>query len=285
MISVLLAGGFSKRLYPLGNNMPPKQFHALLGGEYSLLQRTARLASALGPVVTVTSSHYSELAHRQLAEMGAAEHILLEPMGRNTAIVAALAVAYIALTWGQNAPICLLPCDHWVADETRFQEQLRTAVTVDSITLLGAAPESPSPDYGYILPEPRGTFVARFVEKPPAEIAAQLITQGALWNAGVFIATAQTFLDAFAAHAPEIWAGGDRALASATPTPQGMALDASIYAGIPAHPIDKAVIEPCKNLRVLPLATGWSDIGTWERLNETRARMGLGPMMPAAQTA
>ena len=52
------------------------------------------------------------------------------------------------------------------------------------IVLMGITPTYPSEKYGYILPMDNGGY--RFIEKPDAVRAEELIRQGALWNGGVF---------------------------------------------------------------------------------------------------
>ncbi|MDP0995490.1 sugar phosphate nucleotidyltransferase, partial [Klebsiella pneumoniae] len=63
------------------------------------------------------------------------------------------------------------------------------------LCLFGVVPDHPATGYGYILPDPADPRqVERFIEKPDAAQAADLIERGAFWNAGVLLTRADTLL-------------------------------------------------------------------------------------------
>jgi mannose-1-phosphate guanylyltransferase/mannose-6-phosphate isomerase len=271
----------------------PKPFLRLLGDE-TLIQRTvARLAPLVAPedVYVIAERRHIGLVAEQLPAVPAA-NLIAEPVGRNTA--AAVALAAEAVARPEAEVMLVLPADAYVADEVGFRAALAAAAELAAagnaavaatgarasgrggpLVTLGVTPDRPETGYGYVVAKPparlvagRPTFsVERFVEKPTAEYAAQLIATGlASWNAGTFAWTRATIRDRLARHAPEIL-GPIRAIcASGTPAD----LDAA-YPSIRATSIDYAVMEPASlegGVAVVPMAVGWSDIGSWAALRD-----------------
>ena len=93
---VILAGGGGTRLFPLSRTCYPKQF-LKIGAERSLFGQTVeRFLQMAAPedVVVVTQELYYFHVKAELREVGAdAAHVLLEPVGRNTAPAVAMAMA------------------------------------------------------------------------------------------------------------------------------------------------------------------------------------------------
>ncbi|MGA3057974.1 MAG: sugar phosphate nucleotidyltransferase, partial [Candidatus Limnocylindrales bacterium] len=255
----------------------PKPFLQLLGDE-TLIQRTvARLAPLVAPedVYVVAERRHMGLVAEQLPALPAA-NLIAEPMGRNTAAAAALAAE--AITRPDDEVMLVLPADAHVADEAGFRDALAAAAEVargGSLVTLGVTPDRPETGYGYVLARPparevagRPTFaVERFVEKPTAELAAELLATGlASWNAGIFAWTRGTIRDRLARHAPKI-VGPIRAICQAGELAD---LDAA-YPSIRATSIDYAVMEPASlegAVAVVPMDVGWSDLGSWAALRD-----------------
>ncbi len=293
MYAVVLAGGSGTRLWPLSRPECPKPFLRLLGDE-TLIQRTvARLAPLVAPedVYVIAERRHIGLVAEQLPAVPAA-NLIAEPVGRNTA--AAVALAAEAVARPEDEVMLVLPADAYVADEVGFRAALSAAAelaaagnaTVAAIggrasgrggplVTLGVTPDRPETGYGYVVAKPparlvagRPTFdVERFVEKPTAEYAAQLIATGlASWNAGTFAWTRATIRDRLARHASEILGPIRAIFASGTPAD----LDAA-YPSIRVTSIDYAVMEPASlegGVAVVPMAVGWSDIGSWAALRD-----------------
>ena len=277
MYAVVLAGGSGTRLWPLSRPECPKPFLQLLGDE-TLIQRTvARLAPLVAPedVYVVAERRHMGLVAEQLPALPAA-NLIAEPMGRNTAAAAALAAE--AITRPDDEVMLVLPADAHVADEAGFRDALAAAAEVargGSLVTLGVTPDRPETGYGYVLARPparevagRPTFaVERFVEKPTAELAAELLATGlASWNAGIFAWTRGTIRDRLARHAPKI-VGPIRAICQAGELAD---LDAA-YPSIRATSIDYAVMEPASlegAVAVVPMDVGWSDLGSWAALRD-----------------
>ncbi|MGZ6266620.1 MAG: sugar phosphate nucleotidyltransferase, partial [Candidatus Limnocylindrales bacterium] len=227
MYAVVLAGGGGTRLWPLSRPECPKPFLHLLGDE-TLIQRTVkRLAPLVAPedVYVVAERGHMRLVAEQLPAIPAA-NLLAEPIGRNTA--AAVALAAEAVARPEDEVMLVLPADAYVADEAGFRAALAVAGVVASagavatagaaarggpLVTLGVTPNRPETGYGYVLAKPparqvagRSVFdVERFVEKPTAEKAEELIATGlASWNAGIFAWTRTAIEDSLERYAPDI---------------------------------------------------------------------------------
>jgi len=277
MYAVVLAGGSGTRLWPLSRPERPKPFLPLLGDQ-TLIQRTvARLSPLISPqdVYVVAERRHLALVVEQLPAIPAA-NLLGEPIGRNTA--AAVALAAEAVARPEDEVMLVLPADAHVADEVGFRAALAAAGEVaqgGSLVTLGVTPDRPETGYGYVLARPPARVVAgrptyaveRFVEKPSAERAVELIATGmASWNAGIFAWTRATIRDRLARYAPDI-VGPIRAISRAG-TPAD--LDAA-YPSLRATSIDYAVMEPASvagDVSVVPMSVGWSDLGSWAALRD-----------------
>ena len=152
------------------------------------------------------------------------------------------------------------------------------------------APDRPETGYGYIeeggpLPGPAGGVrrIASFREKPDLPTARRYLETGRhLWNSGIFLFRAGTYLEELRLFRPEIAARTEAALAAASPLPEdggGVLLDPDSFAGCPSESIDRAVMERTRRGAATPLAAGWSDAGSWDALWE------LGPRDEAGNAA
>jgi mannose-1-phosphate guanylyltransferase / mannose-6-phosphate isomerase len=290
LIPVILCGGSGTRLWPLSRQSFPKQFVPLIQGQ-SLLQLTAGRIAPLGTQLMVVASE----AHRFLvADALQAVQVptlaILEPSGRNTAAAMALAAIQAQRDAAPGADPLLLfcPADHHIPDAEAFARTVQQGVAAaqgGAIVTFGVVPSFPSTAYGYIQ---RGDAradgalaVKRFIEKPDAAAAQQLLLQGdVLWNAGIFLCRAGTLLAALEAHAPDILASCRAALpaeAASEPVPQsGQALRwvrplAEVFNACRSQSIDYAVMEHHRDIAVVPFAGAWSDVGSWNAVAELSA--------------
>ncbi|HWH24667.1 MAG TPA: mannose-1-phosphate guanylyltransferase [Candidatus Limnocylindria bacterium] len=278
MYAVILAGGGGTRLWPLSRRSRPKPFLPLTGGRSLFQQTLGRLAPLVSAADTfvVAEEAQLEIVTEQAAELRR-DHLIGEPRPRNTA--AAVCLAALAIDRPADEVMIVLPADHLVADEQSFRQALSAAASAasdGSLVVLGINPTGPATGYGYIVggapAAAAARTVARFVEKPPRELAEQLLAdpRGSWWNAGVFIWQRGALLASLERHAPAIL----------KPLRDGLAAGrspAEIYADLPAQPIDKALLEPAAaagEVRVVPADVGWSDIGSWPALRDALVRAG-----------
>jgi mannose-1-phosphate guanylyltransferase/mannose-6-phosphate isomerase len=280
MYAVILAGGGGTRLWPLSRPERPKPFLPLLG-ERTLLRATFErvLPAVAGPadIAVVVDRRHAGLVHDELPELPPG-NVIGEPVGRNTA--AAIALAAVTLDRPPDAVMAVLPADHLVVDEPGFREVLARAAAVAAaadrpLVTLGIAPSGPETGYGYVVaagarPEPGANAVARFVEKPPVDVAAALLAGDApvAWNAGIFLWRRDAILDALAGAASDIL---DPVRGSAGTGPAALE---TAYASLRATSIDYAVLEPASlagRVAMVRADVGWSDLGSWAALRDALA--------------
>jgi len=273
--ALILAGGSGTRFWPLSRRKSPKQLLAL-EGERSLLRDTLeRLRPLVGPesVWVCTTEALGERVRAELPEVPP-EQILLEPQGRNTAPAIGWSVRSMPEA-ARRGVVAVLPADHRVGDPAAFRATLEQAGRVvereDRVMTLGVTPRWAETGYGYLELEPGAGLegvrrVRRFVEKPTPENAARFVASGDyLWNAGIFVFRGTTFLDVLARLQPELARGLEEIAASPARLRE-------LYARLPADSVDYAVMEKLDAISTLPLDCGWSDLGSWEALDEVLPR-------------
>jgi mannose-1-phosphate guanylyltransferase / mannose-6-phosphate isomerase len=273
---VILCGGSGTRLWPLSRKSYPKQFSRLIGDK-SLFQASVLRTSGpeFAPPIVVTGDPFRFIVTEQLAqiEMSPAG-ILIEPEGRNTA-PAILAAALWLRTRDPEALMLVAPSDHVIPDDAAFCAALSAAAPsarAGNLVTFGIAPTRAETGYGYLElgkgataqahePQP----LARFIEKPDAARAAQMIAAGTfLWNAGIFLFTAETLIAAFKAHSPDLMDDVAESVASAKADLGFIRLAPQPWMRVRDISIDYAIMERAQNLAVMPFAAGWSDLGGWE---------------------
>ena len=267
---ILLSGGSGKRLWPLSNDIRSKQFIKLFknGDKYeSMVQRVYRQikkADASANVTIATSKSQVSALHNQLGENVG---ISVEPCRRDTFPAIALATAYLHDVMGisENESVVVCPVDPYVNDD--YFEALKTlSILADKPTaglvLMGIEPTYPSEKYGYIIPKTEESVseVSSFKEKPDAKTAQKYISQGALWNGGVFAYKLKYVLE----KAKEYLGTSDyKALFEG-------------YADLPKISFDYAVAEKESNITVLRFSGEWKDLGTWNTLTEEMQEQAVG---------
>lgn len=277
ILPVIMAGGTGSRLWPLSRQLNPKQFLKLCG-ESTLLQQTLSRLDGLhtsAPSIICNEDHRFMVAEqlRQLTVKNAS--ILLEPVGRNTAPAIALA-ALNATRNGQDPVMLVLAADHFIADQSAFQQAVKEAEELalqDKLVTFGIVPTQPETGYGYIqrgsaLPE-QGYQVARFVEKPDSATAQGYLDSGDYyWNSGMFMFKASVYLQALQEFRPDILDACKHAFEAGSQDLDFVRVDAAAFADCPDDSIDYAVMEKTRDAAVIPLDAGWSDIGSWSALWE-----------------
>jgi len=282
---VAIAGGSGSRFWPLSRRSRPKQLLPL-GSDVPLLKATfERVRSITDPSrwwMVVGELHAQ--ACRDCVEDVDAERVLVEPRARNTAPAVALAAIHL-LKRDPNAIMAVLPADHHVADGAALAKALDQAASLAEqgyIVTLGVDPTYPETGYGYIqggelldatVGGQSGAQIAlRFCEKPDLERAeAFLATGGYYWNGGMFVMQAKTYMselrdqlpahfDAFSKLAEHIHDSQDS---------QSAVYErnlAETYDDMNAISIDFGIMEGAKNVVVVPVSCGWSDVGSFRAL-------------------
>ena len=278
---VILSGGSGTRLWPASRSMYPKQLLPLVG-DRTMLQETALRVTGkpnlAATTLVVCNETHRFLVAEQLLEIGVTASIILEPEGRNTAPAAALAaIAAQQLADPANgSPLLLImPADHVITNPKAFIaaiEQGESAAENGCLVSFGIQPTSPYTGYGYIEAEPTGGAVMpirQFVEKPDAETAAKYLASGRyLWNAGIFLFSADAYLTELEQYEPSMVAACRKSMANAAIDSDFCRPDAAAFADSPANSIDYAVMEKTDAAMVVPMDAGWSDVGSWSALHE-----------------
>ncbi|GLQ28374.1 mannose-1-phosphate guanylyltransferase/mannose-6-phosphate isomerase [Sulfitobacter pacificus] len=273
---VILCGGSGTRLWPVSRKSFPKQFIDLIG-EGSLFQQSSKRLSGSGfaePIV-VTNSDFRFIATQQLHDAGITPNtVLIEPEARNTA-PALLAAALVAAQKDPAQLMLAAPSDHYITQADVFCDNVRRGVAAaqaGQIVTFGITPDKPETGYGYLELGEGSVHGAmplkRFVEKPVlAEAQRMLDAGGYLWNAGIFMYAAQTMVDAFAAHAPEMLAHVQAAVDSAEPDLGFLRLDPDAWTKCEDISVDFAIMEKVSNLSVIAHDGDWSDMGGWNAVH------------------
>lgn len=273
---ILLCGGSGSRLWPISRQCLPKQFGKLMGGG-SLFQACAQRFSGPGfaaPVV-VTSHDCRFIVAEQLAGVNmAAAATLLEPEPRNTA-PAVLAAALWLYRQSPDSVMLISPSDHMIPDAAAFRKAIDVALPAalaGMIVTFGIAPTCAETGYGYLKLAPSAAAriegphpLTGFVEKPARQQAeAMLMAGNCLWNAGLFLLTTRTMLNAFEEHAPDMMRAATDAVDGVVDELGFSQLAAQPWAQLPSISIDRAIMERAKNLSVMPYHGRWSDLGSWD---------------------
>ncbi len=269
---VIMAGGIGSRLWPVSTPEMPKQFIDLLGVGKSLLQLTVerfRSVAGIAGMWVVTSENYVDIVRKQLPEMPA-DHILAEPVPRNTAPCIAYACWRI-MREDPDANIVVTPSDAIVLKTELFSEIISKALeftaSSSSIVTVGIHPDRPETGYGYICSSSKEECnvvkVNEFREKPDRETAERYLAAGNyFWNAGIFVWSVSTIVDQMRRHAPQI-AGMMDKIAGTFGTEEEKAALAEFFPQCDKISIDYAVMEKSDSIYVISADLGWSDLGSW----------------------
>lgn len=276
IIPLIMCGGAGTRLWPASREGRPKQFLRLFGARSTFQDTILRVSDAglFERPIVITNAAYRFMVLEQLNEIGLEADILLEPARRDSGPAIATGAAF-ALTRDANAVVLALAADHVVNDTASFVDACRKALGVANagrIVTFGVLPERPATEYGYIRPGEviAGDVrtVATFVEKPDSVTAAKYVSDGYLWNCGNFMFRAQMLLDEYRSVDPESVNTLIEAVSSAGRDLGFVTLPLDSFGKAKAISIDYAVMEKTKQAAVIPVACGWSDVGSWHAVWE-----------------
>ena len=278
---VIMAGGIGSRFWPMSTPERPKQFIDVLGCGRTLLQLTVDRFKGICPaenIWVVTSEAYADTVKEQLPEVPEC-NILKEPCRRNTAPCIAY-VSWRIKKLNPRANVVVTPSDHVVMNQVEFRRVIASALAFsaesDAIVTLGMKPTRPETGYGYIqadlsVSSARNKEVFRvdsFKEKPDLETAKKYIRRNNyFWNAGIFIWSVSTIINAFRVYQPSISQifQGMMDVYGTDKEQEAINREFPLCENIS---VDYAIMEKVEEIFVFPADFGWSDLGTWGALHE-----------------
>jgi mannose-1-phosphate guanylyltransferase len=299
--SVVLAGGNGDRLRPvterwLGRHLP-KQYCAFSGGQTMLEDALDRAEKLSGPSRILTVVAREHLAFSEAVfDSDRRGHRVIQP--RNCGTVAGIFLPLTYIRKAQpDATVVILPSDHFLRPEDEFIEVVRAAVRAarelrDQIVLVGAIPDTPEPDYGWIVrgrqqvaAGPPLHAVEEFIEKPHEELAKQLMAAGALWNTFVMAAPLEELWGLGWKHVPDVMARFET-LERAIATPSECETLDAIYEGMPDRNFSSEILQNARgHVCVMELeGVAWTDLGRPERLERTLLGLGIPDALERALT-
>ncbi len=274
---VILAGGKGRRLWPASREHYPKQFIDFFGSGQTQLQQTYERFARILPEQNIfvnTNILYLDLVREQLPQV-AADHIMAEPIHRNTAPSAAWATHRV-MHLNPEASIIFTPSDQAVQDDEAFAKNVLDGLEFvsanDCLLTMGVKPTRPEPGYGYIqLGECAAQDVYKvqsFTEKPERDFAKMFMESGEFyWNTGLFLSNARYCFDSFCKLLPAVLRNFDQM----KPDFSAAEEDAFIKDNFPSYPnlsIDYGILEKSDNVFVMKCDFGWADLGTWHSMYE-----------------
>ncbi len=273
---VILCGGSGTRLWPLSREAFPKQFAPIIGQRSTFQETLLRVkdAAIFGRPLIVTNQVHRFMVERQLAEIGIAADILLEPMARDSG-PAILAASIYLHRESPDALALMLAADHLVLKPEAFRAAVvagRPVAASGGIITFGILPTSPATGYGYIDPGEESAagvrVVRRFVEKPDGKRALEYVAAGYLWNSGNFLFDPRTVIGEYRANQPDSVETVEASVAQARFDLGVPTLHDESFARARKIAFDFAVMEKTRNAHVVAGDFGWSDIGDWHALWE-----------------
>ena len=277
LYAVIMAGGSGTRLWPLSRRNQPKQALKLIGDRTMFQHAVDRLSPLFTPdrICVVTNDELAAVLKSQAPDIPA-DNFIVEPAGRDSAPAAGLAAVHLVKR-DPSAVMVMLTADHFIVDTAQFRAALGAASEVASegaIVTLGIRPTAPDTRFGYISLGTGQQIVdgfrvydsAGFREKPDQATAQKFIDDGRhVWNSGMFVWRADRLLGEFQQQLPETYEAL-RSIGDALGTPDADRVLAAEWQKVRRVSIDYGLMEHARDVYVIPIDIGWSDIGSWGAL-------------------
>ena len=270
--AVILAGGSGTRLWPVSRSAKPKQFLSLSNNKTMFQETVLRLENLdIESTITICNEDHRFFVAEQLKQIDKLDEILLEPFGKNTAPAVTLA----ALMSDSDSLLLILPSDHIISNQKKFEETVKKAVPLaksGKLVTFGVVPTNPNTGFGYIKKGKEvveGYEVENFSEKPNYETAKEFYQSGNyLWNSGIFLFQAKTFLKELKKYRPDILKLCEKSLTDLTGDLDFLRVNKDHFDKISPESLDYAVMEKTSESVVIPMDAGWNDAGSWNALWE-----------------
>ncbi len=271
--AIILAGGSGTRFWPFSRELEPKQFIQLIGGVSLLEASIKRLEGVVpqGNIYVVTNYAYFYEVKKRIRTFNIPDkNIILEPEGKNTAPAIGVCAQLIGRL-DPDALLIVLPSDHYIKNIAAFRSCLKKAMVCaehNYLVTIGIKPKSPATGYGYIRTSRRLSVdkqscfkVDTFLEKPDLIKARKFFrNKKYFWNSGIIVCKAKTFMDELKIYLPELYS-----LLGSIKTARIMD---KVWHRIRPVSVDYGILEHSRRIVLIPASFYWSDLGSWDALNE-----------------
>ncbi len=278
LYTMILAGGRGERFWPLSTRKKPKQLLPIVSNKTMLEETINRLSFIDKERIFIIGTDLIKDSIEKLNLINS-NHILSEPMGRNTA----LAIGYSAIKLRNIDPDSIMlvcPADHDIFTEKDFMETIKIGYDFalkDNLITFGITPTRPEVGYGYIelgenLLEEKVYRIKSFKEKPNLKTANSYLKKGnTLWNSGIFLWKTHTILQAIKEHLPEMY---EKLLEFEKTINTEKEKDAlfKLYNECNSISIDFGVMEQAKNIVIVKALFKWDDVGHWNALERIKRK-------------
>ncbi|MCY4147789.1 MAG: sugar phosphate nucleotidyltransferase [Gammaproteobacteria bacterium] len=278
--TVLLAGGFGTRLWPLSQQAHSKQFLKLIGDKSLLEQMLTRLQEAFRDPPVIVCNHSQETIAEKQWRLANVEprKVLLEPTSLGTAGAIALA-AIREISSGQKSLMLAMPVDSYFEETCQFSSCVEASAKFalqGKIIMFGIPPRSADTNYGYVRvensTEPGISEVLSFEEKPTSENAKNYFDSGEyLWNSGIYLFRPQDYMDELEKFRPDLLAACYKVAETGLEDSIFMRYESTSLA-FSSESVDRAVMENTAKAVIKVCDMKWVDLGSWRSLFESQQR-------------
>jgi len=273
--TIILAGGFGTRLWPISTKNFPKQFSINIKNK-SLFQLSVERIKNLpsGDLIISCNADHEFIVLDQLRQINKDFSLIVEPVSRNT--LATFCIS--ALMHEPEDTLLFLPSDHVIQDIRGFKKSINKAINVsklDKIVCFGIKPNSPAVNFGYIKSGVKlgeAFKVQGFYEKPNITRAKRFIKDNTFfWNSGIFVIKAGFLVKELELHQPALLKKIERLLKKNT-DPKHVRLDTKGFEKIKINSFDYGVAEKSKSMVMVKADFKWDDLGTWSSFKNYNAK-------------
>jgi len=267
---IILAGGIGKRLWPLSTESNPKQFIPIFK-DLSLFDLTLQRVnnSLFKKPIVVTSKKYLKQVSKAFERTGFKPYmIVLEPESKNT-FSTIISAAVCSTREFEDERFIAMPSDHYISNNKDFYLACKKTFRGDQETLclLGTRPEYASSEYGYISYHEESSKKIKFIEKPSVKKAKELLLHdNVYWNSGIFIFGRDWFIDKTKKLDSLTFSKIHEAVKKGERIGNLFYLENTSFASLKSISFDRGFVEKCKDISMIPLDAGWSDLGSWVSL-------------------
>ncbi len=278
--AVILAGGVGERLWPKSRTSMPKHLQPIVGDKTMFRQTVDRIRGLVGPdrIYVVTAASQKKTILEQVPDI-VPDHVIGEPMGKNTAAAIGAAAAIIQKR-DAEAVMMSLHSDHYIENAENFRQVLdnccSAAAETGALATIGIKPDCPNTGFGYIHMMKKLDLkyetdfyrVGSFKEKPDEKTARKYVDSGDYcWNSGMFIWKTSAILDEMKRNMPKLYEGCMRIQKAVGSTDYEKTLF-EVYNSLDNIPIDTGIMEKAEHVIMAKATFDWDDVGSWLSLEK-----------------